>query len=193
MYFFDRLEEDARLVLSRVTKPWSVPAEAVRESILLQGWTYHDEPLPERHLCICDAWNKTILLSPTLVCPKVRNWLLATQLGRIRLQSRGLLKGLHNKPIYARNDTNYALAFLLPLSSMKAHPFMAAAPTVDEQTAQNLVDQASDYFQVPAICILAAYNFYTGLPSPPEQNSEDGWCSAKFPNPAFWASIWNGP
>ena len=68
-----------------------------------------------------------------------------------------------------------------------------AAPTVDEQTAQNLVDQASDYFQVPAICILAAYDFYTGPPSPPEQNPEEGWCSAKFPNPAFWASIWNGP
>ena len=71
---------------------------------------------------------------------------------------------------------------------MKAHPFMAAAPTVDKKTAQT-----SDYFQVPAICILAAYNFYTGLPSPPEQNPEDGWYSAKFPNPAFGASIWNGP
>ena len=58
---------------------------------------------------------------------------------------------------------------------MKAHPFMAAAPTVDKKTAQT-----SDYFQVPAICILAAYNFYTGPPSPPEQNSEDGCCSAKF-------------
>ena len=149
--------------------------------------------MPVCDRCICDAWNKTILLSPTLVCPKVRNWLLATQLGRIRLQSRGLLKGLHNKPIYARNDTNYALAFLLPLSRMKAHPFMAAAPTVDEKTTQPLVDQASDYFQVPAICILAAYDFYTGPPSPPEQNPEEGWCSAKFPNPAFWASIWNGP
>ena len=184
MYAFTRLKEDAHLVLSSVTQPWSVPAEALGQAIEHQGWTVVEGLLPEGQLCTCDAWQDTVIVSADLTCPKVRHWILATQLAQIRLNSRPILAG-EKRPAFEKEATEYAMAFLLPHSMLTPH--LKTSPLIDdEQSSQRLAEHLSDYFQVPVACVLDFLDDYTDLMK--------GWVSTKRtdPNSGFWAAILNG-
>jgi len=155
VYTFGRLEADVRLVLSGVIRPWSVPAEVLTEVIAQQGWTMiHSGALREGQLVACDAWRNRLILHIELTCPKMRNWLLAMQLGEIRLNYPPILAG-KRRPASEEEITEYAIAYLVPEKSLRAHPLLQwkAAP-------QKVAEQLANHFQVPVACLQAALDHY---------------------------------
>ncbi|MGB5047843.1 MAG: hypothetical protein WBO46_02815 [Caldilineaceae bacterium] len=169
LFPFGQIQEDCQWVLSQVRRAWKIPAETLYEAISLQGWRVCLGPLREGQFCVCDAWNQTLTVSDRLVdeldCPhlqqEVLHWLLAVQLGTIRLHSMDLLEG-KNSPALERAGTDYAIAFLLPEETLRAHPdvmyLLAAAPLGKESWRR--MCRVAESFRVPVSCVQAALEQY---------------------------------
>jgi hypothetical protein len=118
---FCQIQEDCLWVLSQLQGPWKIPADALYEAIAQQGWQIRLGSLPAELFCACDAWKQTITISiqlqEQLNCPhlhrEVLHWLLAVELGNIRLNSMAILEGKQDLAC-ERLATDYASAFLLP-------------------------------------------------------------------------------
>ncbi|MGB5047842.1 MAG: hypothetical protein WBO46_02810 [Caldilineaceae bacterium] len=125
-------------------------------------------------------------MSTKLNCPKIRHWLLGTQLGLIRLHSKSILIG-EKETACAHRATQYAMAFLLPRTTVTAHFNV----TSSQSEQQKQIDQISDLFQVPVACVLAALEHYDEIEI---ERQNQGWFTPRISDPesGFWAIILNG-
>lgn len=166
---FRSLVEDCQSVLADVTGRWRVPAEALNEAILLQGWSIQHRRLPEGTFCVCDAWRQTLVVSDPLAdqldCPgvhrEVLRWMLAAELGQIRMNSMPLLEGKYSVAL-GHTATEYAMAFLLPPEMLRAHPDVAYLVQSQPERIEGWrrLCRVAEYFLVPVACVQATLAHY---------------------------------
>jgi hypothetical protein len=166
---FCHVQQDCQALLAQLSSRWTVPADTLHEAIALQGWQVSYDDLPGEGFCACDTWNQTLILARNfpdqLLCPtrhqEVLHWVLATQLGHIRLHGMLLLKGMSSW-LLEHEATDYALAFLLPQTMLQAHPDVAylgeGQPPRNEAWAR--MCRVAEYFKVPTRCVQVALEHY---------------------------------
>lgn len=164
-----KLQQDCLTVLGEITIPWKVPADTIFEAIALQGWNLRHAPLPWGQLCACDAWRQEILIShdfeQNLTCPslhrEVLHWLLAAQLGHIRMHTLAILQGKGGSALESA-ATQYAMAYLLPLETLQTHPDVRylshGEPTKNERWRR--LSRLAEHFLVPTACVQATLERY---------------------------------
>lgn len=166
---FCQIQEDCLWVFSQLQGAWKIPADALYEAIALQGWRIRLGPLPVGLFCACDAWRQTITISlqlqEQLDCPnlhrEVLHWLLAVELGNIRLHSMVILEGKDNL-VSERSATDYAMAFLLPEEALRAHPdvaYLLASQPLPKESWRRMC-RVAEHFRVPVRCIQIALESY---------------------------------
>ena len=166
---FCLLQQDCWALLAQIPSRWTVPADVLYEAIALQGWQVRHGQLPGDGFCACDSWKQTLTLATNfpdqLVCPtrhqEVLHWVLATQLGHIRLHGMLLLDGQNNR-FLEHEATDYAMAFLLPQKMLQAHPDVAylsnGQPPRNEAWAR--MCRVAETFKVPTRCVQVALEHY---------------------------------
>ena len=166
---FCQIQEDCLWVLSQLQGPWKIPADALYEAIAQQGWQIRLGSLPAELFCACDAWKQTITISlqlqEQLNCPhlhrEVLHWLLAVELGNIRLNSMAILEGKQDLAC-ERLATDYASAFLLPEETLRAHPdvaYLLASQPLPRESWQRMC-RVAEHFRVPVRCVQVALECY---------------------------------
>jgi hypothetical protein len=170
-----RIQQDCRLVLAELQKPWKVPAEGLVEAITLQGWKLTLGRLPSGCFCLNDARLRVLTLTDRLAekleCPhlyrEVQHCLLAAELGRIRLGKAALFQS-HRSEHLERQTADYALAFLLPQESLRSHPDMqfllATAGELDSREAWKRMSRVAQDFLVPTRAVRMALELYRLAP-----------------------------
>jgi hypothetical protein len=170
-----RIQQDCRLVLEELQKPWKVPAEGLVEAITLQGWKLTWGHLPSSCFCLNDARLRVLTLTDRLAekleCPQlyreVQHCLLAAELGRIRLGWPALFQS-HRSDHLERQTTNYSLVFLMPQEMLRAHPDMqfllATAGELDSREAWKRMCRVAQDFLVPTRAVRMALEFYGLMP-----------------------------
>lgn len=175
LFSFAFLQEDCLTVLQQIEASWHVPADTVYEAIARQGWILLRGPLSPGTTCSSDFWRCTLTISDRLHeeldCPdlyeEVLHWILAAELGRIRLYSQQILQG---KRLAAFDECAhfYAMAFLLPEDSLRAHPEL---PTILLQQPNGnecwrSMSRIAETFRVPTSTVQAALERYGILTQP---------------------------